>query len=177
MPFVRTTTLAVILLTIAVSFPLSAQEPASVLGSWQIINPSAAEAARDAAIDSVVEELMFIARPIARRRMSSELPVHQRIRLTQNSSGLRAVIGPYDFTTTADGSPQTIEDPWDNEVRVSQQLSEGRLRQVFRAENGVLYHDLRVNEAGDRLTLRVRVTSPRLPSDGRYRYNYRRTGN
>ena len=177
MLFVRTITILAAFVLVAPSLPLSAQEPASIMGSWQIINASAAEAARDAAIDAVVEDLMFIARPIARRRMSSELPVHRQIQLSGNGSSLRARVGPYDFTTPADGSSHTIEDPWENEVRVTQQLSDGRLRQVFRAENGVLYHDLRMNDAGDRLTLNVRVTSPRLPSDGRYRYTYRRTSN
>mgnify|MGYP001302361379 CR=1 FL=1 len=156
--------------------PLSAQAPASLLGSWQIINASGAENRRDEAIDRVVGELIFIDRPIARRRMSGELPVHQRVILSEVSAGLRAQVGPYDFTTPADGSVHRIEDPWENEVRVSQQLTEGRLRQVFRAENGVLYHEFRLNEAGDRLSLHIRVTSPRLPSDGRYRYDYRRVG-
>ena len=144
------------------------------MGSWNLIGPAAAEERRDAAIAAAVEDMMFIARPIARRRMRNELPVHRRVSFTQTPTGLRAQIGRYDLNFPADGSVHNVRDPWDNDIRFSQQFQGQRLRQVFRAENGVLYHAFRVSGNGQRLTLSIRVTTPRLPADARYQYTYRR---
>jgi hypothetical protein len=144
------------------------------MGSWSLIGPAAAEERRDTAIAAAVEDMMFIARPIARRRMRNELPVHRRVSFSQTPTGLRARVGRYDLTFPPDGSAHNVRDPWDNDIRFSQRLQGGQLRQVFRAENGVLYHAFRVSNNNQRLTLSIRVTSPRLPADALYQYTYRR---
>jgi len=133
-----------------------------------------AQERRDAAIEEAIDDLVFIGRPIARRRMRNELPIHDRVTFSETPNGLRAQIGPYDFTIPSDGSVHPIQDPWDNDVRVSQRLQGSRLSQVFRAENGVLYHQFQVAPNGNRLVLNVRVTSPRLPAEARYRFTFRR---
>lgn len=148
----------------------------TIEGTWVLSSYSATERRRDAGVERCVDALPLLYRPIARSRITDALPIHRRIRIRDHGARIHAVIGEYDMNFPYDGSSHDFTDPAGEHLRVTQQYSGERLIQRFVGEGGGMNHTLSVNEDGTRLTLRVSITSSRLPRAATYQATYRRAG-
>ena len=168
---------AVLLLLGLLVSPLSVQ-PASagehvLSGRWTVLNASRAAAARDVAVDQATAAMGPLIRLIARRRLRAGTPIHRRVIIAVLGEQIRAQIGPWGLNTAVNGPMVRMPSPYDGEpIRARQRLQGNVLRQWYRQEDGVMEHTFRAN--GDRLSVAIRVASPRLPGDVRYTVHYRR---
>lgn len=150
-------------------------EAPTLRGRWIVAaSIRSVETRRDAAIESVTDEMNIFARGIAGRRLRAGMPVPRQIDISGTGASFRAKVGDYDLNFPADGSRHAMTDPFGEDINSSQGYRNGRLRQVMRADGGTLTHVLQLSEDGQTLTLTIRIGSPRLPADVVYRVRYRR---
>ncbi|HLS81985.1 MAG TPA: hypothetical protein VK025_11335 [Steroidobacter sp.] len=159
-------TLALLAGTVAV-----AEEPLWV-GTFAVRESS--DRAVQAAIETAVEKMNFIARAVARSRLRKTNPVYQRI-VIERTDELIAV--QFDdrkpIEMPADGS-RTRWTREDGEVfDVNAEALGGKLVQTFEAEDGRRVNTFSANEAGQ-LTMEVEVSSPQLPIPVFYTLLYER---
>lgn len=148
-----------------------ADDSASLNGTYKYVPEQSSDVPQ--AIEKAVEKMSFIKRPIARGRLSRTNTPYERIRIEVNAS--EAVI------TYEDQAPirmpmsgQSIK--WkraDGEVfDVSARLDGAKLRQTYKAEDGMRVNSFFKDSAGS-LRMEVEVTSPQLPQPLKYQLLYR----
>lgn len=161
-------------LALLVASPTLAQAPTHE-GRWVVVDASRAGQARDAAVEDVVEDMNFIARPIARRRLREGLPVHQAIELRREGERLRVKIGSfYELAAPVDDSRHPITDALGTELRARQRWDGHTLIQRYSNEDATVTLKLRFAEDGSTLRLETRIHAERLPSDVVFSVAYRR---
>lgn len=126
------------------------------------------------AIERAIEDMSFVTRPIARRRLRNTNQPYRTIEVAVDGGvvairydGRPAIVSP------ADGTPA----PWTRDgeqLMVATRFSEGALVQTFTAEDGVRQNVYTMTPDGRRLILRVTLTSPRLPAPITYQLAYDR---
>jgi hypothetical protein len=132
----------------------------------------------DTAIDETVGPMSFIIRPIARGRLRRTNPTPQRVHIDvwQDSLGVAFDDGN-PVITPLDGQPV----PWVNSLthetyQAHVVLIADTLRQTIAAPDGTRENAYLFVSGGERLHLRVTVTSHRLPKPLVYMLIFRRTG-
>ena len=158
--------------------PSAAQNdsPASrFAGSWTVSDSGGASRGRDRAVESATDDMNFIARPIARRRLKQGTPIHRSIRISGEGADFRAQVGGYDLDFAADGSRHRITDPFDQELNARQRFRNGRLVQTMTTDDATLTHTLALSADGQQLTLTVKIESEHLPGDVVFRIRYRKS--
>lgn len=148
-----------------------ADEPSGLTGTYKAVSERNNDIAQ--AIDTAIEKLNFIKRPIARGRLSRTNFAYQQVRIE---------VGPSDAEITYDTqgpirmplSGEAIK--WkraDGEVfDVSAKLEGGKLVQTYKAEDGMRVNSFSKDASGT-LHLDVEVSSPQLPQPVQYRLVYR----
>jgi hypothetical protein len=157
------------LLPVLLALPLAAQ-PGGPFGAWSLV--SAPDLPK--VIEQATASMNFITRPIARSRLKNTNPVYQTLRITREPDGVSIQFDQRQpLRVPIDGStvPWTREDG--QKFLVSARLDQEDLVQTFLAEDGERTNVFHVDAVGPTLTLRVVVTSPRLPGPLRYALTYR----
>ena len=144
-------------------------------GTWVVSDAGPAERARDAAVESATDDMNFISRPIARRRLEAGTPIHRRVVVSGTGSDFRAQVGEYDLDFAADGSRHRIDDPWGDPLNARQRFQRGRLVQTMTTDDATVTHTLALSDDGQRLTLTVKIESHHLPGDVVFRIHYRKS--
>lgn len=161
-------------LALVIASPAIAQAPTHE-GRWVVVDAGRASQARDAAVENVVEDMGFIARPIARRRLREGLPVHRAIELRRHGERLQVKIGSfYDLTAPVDDSRHPITDALGTDLRARQRWDGHTLVQRYANEDATVTLKLRFAEDGSTLRLETRIHAERLPSDVVFNVAYRR---
>jgi hypothetical protein len=153
---------------VLLALPLAAQP--GPFGSWTLA--SAPDLPK--VIEAATATMNFITRPIARSRLNQTNVVYRTIRIEAEDGGIAI---QYDQRQPqhmpADG--RTVH--WTREdgqsFLISTRLDGDDLVQTYRAEDGERTNVFHVDGATRTLTLRVTVTSPRLPGPLRYDLSYR----
>jgi len=154
--------------------PALAQAPTHE-GRWVVVDAGRAGEARDAAVEDVVEDMNFIARPIARRRLREGLPIHRAIELRREGEGLRVKIGTfYELAAPVDDSRHPITDALGTELRARQRWDGHTLIQRYSNDDATVTLKLRFSEDGSTLRVETRIHAERLPSDVVFSVAYRR---
>lgn len=144
-------------------------------GTWVIVDAAAAGRDRDAAVERVATEMNFIARPIARRRLTAGLPIHQRVELASVGEALRVKIGTlYELEAPTDGSQRAITDSLGTSLRASQRWRGRTLVQRYVNDDATVTVQLRFSPDGSRMTLATKIEASRLPGDVVFDVQYRR---
>lgn len=131
----------------------------------------------DQAIRKATSGMNFITRPIARGRLSKTNAPYGSITLSQTPSEVTVVTdGRAPIVTPASG--EVIR--WTREdgevLDVNTEWQSGSLVQTFAAEDGKRVNVYTLGPDGNTLSMRVTITSPRLPEPMVYTLRYRRQG-
>ena len=126
------------------------------------------------AIERGIEEMNFVTRPIARRRLRATNNRYSTIEVRVGSGEFTTVLEGRAITSPADG--RAIQ--WRREdgelLQVSTHVRNGTLVQAFGAEDGARENVYSVSADGRRLILHVTIRSERLPTPVTYRLLYDR---
>ena len=157
------------LLCLLLALPLAAQAPGP-FGAWTLA--SAPDLPR--AIDAATAAMNFITRPIARSRLRKTNEVYRTIRIEREAGGLSIQYDqrqPQHMPADGHAVPWTREDG--EKLLLSARLDLDDLIQTYKADDGERTTVFHVDAATRTLTLRVTVTSPRLPGPLSYAVTYR----
>lgn len=156
-----------------ISGAASAQDAQSPLvGAW-ILAPQQGNVI-EAAIDRGIDDMNFVTKPIARRRLRATNDAYATIELRIADGNVTTVLAGRAIESPADG--RAIR--WTREdgegMQVATALREGTLVQTFEAEDGSRENVYSVSPDGRRLTLQATIRSGRLPQPIVYRLAYDR---
>jgi hypothetical protein len=164
------------MLTMGLSSLCSAAELGEFAGTW--VYDKAHSANVDAAVDTCVSKLNFIARSIAGPRLRNTNIPYDRISIAAMPGQVKVVYGATGkpILTSIDGKVVS----WtreDGEVfQTSHELKGEKLIEVFHGEEGQKSTDLSVSADHAVLSLDVTVSSPRLAEPLVYKLIYRKKG-
>ncbi|CAN5616948.1 hypothetical protein BH23GEM7_BH23GEM7_22310 [soil metagenome] len=127
------------------------------------------------AIERGIAGMNFVTRPVARGRLRKTNEPFGAITISRTPAEVAiATDGGAPVVTPADGSAVRWRREDGEVFQVSTALRDGVLRQTFVADDGQRENALSLSADGDTLTMRVTVTSPRLPRPVSYRLVYLR---
>ncbi len=151
----------------------NAVERNAVEGRYRYAGGAAEDALRKAAIDRAIGDMFFAIRPIARHRLGNATRILPWISFSFSGGQIRTR-GPESLDLQSpDGS--TILHTWRGEKsRATQRLTTNGVMQRFVADDGTGQSEWRLSPDGSTLTLRVTITSPRLPTPVVFSLTYRR---
>lgn len=158
-------------LALAAALPASAQQ-ASLKGTWRYDASASDNVAQ--AINTAVQRMNFVTRPIARGRLTRTNQPYQRVTVDFSSSQVTVTTDGRDpIVSPANGTPikWTREDK--EVLDVSTEWENGVLEQTFKAEDGQRVNRYSVGADG-KMTMEVTITSPRLPRPLVYKLVYNR---
>jgi hypothetical protein len=144
-------------------------------GTYRFAGGTAEEAQRSAAVDRCVASLFFAIRGIARSRLSNGTKIEPWVSFAFDA-------GMIDYRTPSSppaASPEqgTVVDYRSHGERskLSQRFTNGRLVQIFAADEGERMNEWTLAPNGSTLTLLVTISSPKLSVPMVYSLTYRRT--
>jgi hypothetical protein len=127
------------------------------------------------AINTAVSRMNFVTRPIARGRLTRTNAPYTRVVVDYNQSQVTLTFDARaPMTSPANGTPVRWRREDGEMLDLSTEWENGVLEQTFKAEDGQRVNAFSISEDGRTLTLRVTVTSPRLPQPLTYRLVYNR---
>ncbi len=133
-----------------------------------------AEARVNEAIGRAVAEMGFITRGVAADRLREKNPVRRTVETEVRGENISITYGDATYATRS-GDWQTVTATGE-QVELLQTASGNSIFQTFRAPDGEKTTVYRFSPDGERLTLDITLTSPRLPEPLRYSLQYRRAG-
>jgi hypothetical protein len=157
------------LFPVLLALPLAAQ-PAGPFGAWTLASaPDLSQV-----IDAATAPMNFIARPIARSRLNQTNAVYRTIRIQPEPGGVSIQYDqrqPQHLRADGTSVPWTREDG--EKFFISTRVDRDDLVQIYRARDGERTNVFHLDPASRTLTLKVTVTSPRLPRPLNYALTYR----
>ncbi len=148
---------------------------ARLQGRWLYAGGEAERQARLVAIEATVQEMPWIMRGLARRRIRAATEIPDRYLISLEGETITIVEGDEEAVTARwDGTP--VEVPGDRGDTATQTLVWGddELRAVNRQPKGSGTTVFRLSPDGRTMDVTATVSSPRLPSDIVYVLSYRR---
>jgi len=156
-----------------------AQDPALTrfAGTYDYVGGDTEIRALDRAIDEVVEQMNFLIRGIARRRLRAPNLPSKTVRIVLENAQIRIDRpGQPEVSAPADGKPITWRHPSDGDVfQVSHGVDEhGALYQRFEGERSISTNRFVLSQDEERLTIHTTITADRLPAPLRFKMSYER---
>jgi hypothetical protein len=127
----------------------------------------------DAAIERTVSQMMFLIQGIARSRLRDANPVFNSITIRFPPGGIEVVAG-LPVRSRDDGTPGTTVGITGAPSRVVQRVTRGRLEQTLTTDEGTRRTEFIASAEGDRLSVRVSISSHQLPVPVQYELLYQR---
>ena len=127
-------------------------------------------------IESLVDDMNFIKRPFARSKLKDTNKVCGKIFVTQAGSDLtvQCDASGKKFTTPASGAKKkVIGSDGESEYMLSQKISGNTLTQKFEGEDGSRLSIYSWDPETKKMTLKVTVSSPKLPRALKYTLPYK----
>lgn len=132
------------------------------------------EAQINEAISRAVADMSFLTRGIAADRLREKNPVRESVQTEVSGDRIAITYGDARYESRS-GNWETVVATGE-EVELLQTASGDAIYQTFRAEDGEKTTVYRFSPDGERLTLDITLTSPRLPAPLRYSLRYERAG-
>lgn len=144
-------------------------------GLWQYADGDHGREQIELAIGRAIDDLPFFAEPFAAAQIREITVPFERVRFTVRGDRLAFRADGWGPVGSRVGGPaEQIRDPLGSPLRLRQYLRHGRLVQVFESDDGARHNTFALSGDGRWIWMSVRITSPRLPDDVRYRLRYRR---
>lgn len=145
------------------------------VGTFRFAGGEAQRQNLEAAIEAAAEQLNALIRGIGRKRLRESNPIREQITIAVDGDKVSMTFGPgRTLTGRIDGPAVAWTSDSGKPVQVSLGLVKGRLVQTFTAEDGGRRSVYTLDEAGDRMTLSVTITSERLANPLKYALTYKR---
>lgn len=141
--------------------------------SYRFVGGQAERDALGASIDSVVSDMNFFVRDIARGRLAKANPIPSRLTIGRSGDVIAIAFDERRYEAPLDGSQTRVEGITGDMLRYHVTVSEDRVQQVFVGEEGGRHNAIR-RRGRDGLTVHVKVTSGRLPKPLQYQLSFRR---
>ena len=153
--------------------PVPAQQ--RFAGTYRFAGGDAQRTELDGAIETAVQELNALIRGIGRKRLKESNAIRDAITIAVDGDKVTTTFAP---GRTVTGRLEGASVPWTSDagkpLTVKFSLVKGRLVQTFTADDGGRRSVFTLNEAGDRMTLSVTITSERLTNPLKYALTYKR---
>lgn len=144
-------------------------------GTYRFGGSAAEEAARSAAIDRCVDTLFFAIRGIARSRLSNGTKIEPWVSFGFEAGMIQYRTPSSPVATSPEQGTVVDYTSHGDRSKLSQRFADGRLNQVFAADEGKRTNDWSLAPDGSTLTLRVTISSPKLSVPVGYSLTYRKT--
>lgn len=144
-------------------------------GEWRYADGARGRQEIERAIERAVADLPFFMRPFASDRVREIAIPFERVTFYVRGDRLAFRADGWGPVGSRVGGPfEQIRDPYGTPLELQQSIRNGRLVQVFRGGDGERENVFALSGDGQWLWMSVRISSPRLPADARYRLRYRR---
>jgi hypothetical protein len=157
----------------------AADDPAlltNLTGRWVYVGDDAERQARLDAIEATVSQMAWIARGIARKRITASTPIHDQYIFTVDEGTITIAEDDFPgFTTPWGGTEVEIPKDKGGPAVLTRQFEEAGLRSHWQAKKGAGTEIYSVAPDGATMTVTVVISSPRLPLDVRYELTYSKT--
>ena len=145
------------------------------VGTYKFAGGDAQRQALTDAIEAAAQELNALIRPIGRKRLTEANPIRDQITIAVDGDRVTTTFAPgRTVTGTLGGAAVAWTSDSGKPVNVAFSLVKGRLVQTFTADDGGRRSVYTLDDAGDKLTLSITVTSERLTNPLKYALTYRR---
>jgi hypothetical protein len=128
--------------------------------------------ARDAAIDSVVDDMNIIARGIARDRLKESNKIAERITIAREGERISFTHDGRRYTAVLGGPPVRVKSSTGDDVSLRYALRGESIEQIFVGEQGGRINTFKLTD--DKMVVEVRIHSEKLPKDVVYTLSYSR---
>ena len=162
-----------IILLIAITSATFAEAPQDLSGTYTYVvgqNPGIAKA-----IESIIANMSFLSRPIARSRLTQTNEPPQSVQMRITSKDVSIVHGQKSLPKVPlNNLPVEWIKPDGESMQVSVRFQGGKLIQTFQGKEGRRIDTYTFGTDGKSLSMDVEVSSSRLPQALRYQLLYRR---
>ncbi|MFW5926125.1 MAG: hypothetical protein ACOCV4_08150 [Myxococcota bacterium] len=138
------------------------------------IAPAEAKKRIEQRIDDGTDDMPGLRRRIGRKRLREKNPVVHRLHIAFPDDRVAVAMDEDRYVTPGDGKLVEVRLSDGEVVRVAQKVVGTKLMQRFIGDDGQRTDVFTLSEEGDRLTMRVTLTSDRLSQPIRYAIPYRR---
>ncbi|MDQ2834831.1 MAG: hypothetical protein M3Y50_14060 [Acidobacteriota bacterium] len=150
-------------------------ERARFAGSYRYAGSAEEEEGRRAAIDRAVKSTFFAIRSAARSRISATTQILPSYSFSFEAGKIRVQASSRpEMVSPENGEPADYAFKG-MRSKFTQRFAGGRLTQVFVSESGTRENEFTLSEDGKVLTLKVTLTSPRLPKGVVYSLSYKKS--
>jgi hypothetical protein len=144
-------------------------------GRWVFAGDESERQARLDAIEATVIQMAWVARGIARKRITASTPIHDHYVFTVDKGTITISEDAFNgFTTPWDGTPVEISRQMGGPATLTREITDEGLRSHWQQKKGAGTEIYRTAPDGTAMIVTVVISSPRLPSDVRYELTYRR---
>ncbi len=144
-------------------------------GTYRFAGSAAEEAARSAALDRCVGTLFFAIRGIARSRLSNGTKIEPWVSFGFEAGSIQYRTPSSPVATSPEQGTVVDYASHGERSKLSQRFGDGRLNQVFAADEGKRTNEWILAPDGSTLTLRVTISSPKLSVPVAYSLTYKKT--
>jgi hypothetical protein len=138
-------------------------------GKYRYVGGDKEQKVADDAIEKVVQQMLFIKRPIARSKLKTRTKKATSWTFTTASGKIKAVAeGIMTWESPADGSAAAVKTSQGDDAKLTQKVAGNHLTQLFITEDGSRENDFVLGEDGVTLTCSVTMKSTQLPEPVRF---------
>lgn len=128
------------------------------------------------AVETVVEQMSFLVRSIARERLMAANPLPPRIAISFVDNAVTIQTGDGQaITTPTDGTPIDWTQEDGDAAKISAVWEGGKLKRSVVSKNGMRVSTYGLDPTGNTLTLQVVITASQLPQPLDYKLVFRRS--
>jgi len=144
-------------------------------GKYRYVGGEKEQKAADDAIEKVVQEMLFIKRPIARSKLKTRTKKATAWTFTTAGGKIKAAAeGIMTWESPADGSAAAVKTSQGDDAKLTQKVSGNKLTQVFVTEDGSRENEFTLGDDGVTLTCVVTMKSGQLPGPIRFTETFKK---
>lgn len=128
----------------------------------------------DAAIAKAMDAISPLFRKIGTKRLKANNPVSKQVSIAINGDKARVAFGMYDNEAPLDGTRVKTKSKAGDRIKLRHRVRGSTLVQTITGDGGKRTNSFTLSEDGQRLTVRVKITSDQLPVPVEYRLSYKR---
>lgn len=155
----------------------AAAQPAApkIDGKYRFVGGEKEQKALEEAIEGVVQEMLFIKRPIARGRLKDRNKVASAWVFTTAGGQIRSTAeGIMSWSSPENGGPADVKTSTGDDAKLTQKAVDNKLIQIFKTKEGQRESIFTLGDDGQTLTMAVTLVSEQLPAPLKYTLTYKR---
>jgi hypothetical protein len=153
-------------------FASAADTVKAFLGSFNHAGGDKERAARDKAIEDVVDDMSIFARGIARDKLKEANPIASTLKFAESGGSLTVTLGKRTYTAPLDGRSVKVKAINGDDMDMKYKVGENRIEQIFSGDEKGRINTFKLD--GDTVTMHVRIHAEALPKDLVYKLTYAR---